>query len=556
MHYLHDKGRELHAVYHLRSITHNRLIRLEVSAPDSDPHIPSLVTVYPTNDWHERETYDFFGIVFDGHPALTRIMMPDDWQGHPQRKDYPLGGVAVEYKGAQIPAGPAEVVLVSTQSASASAASARETTEGTVYTVTGGDWDEVVQSAAKADDERIVVNMGPQHPSTHGVLRLILEIDGETVTEARCGIGYLHTGIEKNLEYRTWTQGTTFVTRMDYLTSFFNETAYCLAVEKLLGVEEQITERAKIIRVLLMELNRMSSHLVCIATGGMELGATTIMIYGFRDREMILDIYELITGLRMNHAYIRPGGLAQDLPPGAVDQIREFVKKMKKNLPEYDKLATGNPIFKARMQDVGYLDLAGCMALGATGPILRSTGLPHDLRKAQPYCDYETYDFDIPTADTCDSYGRFLIRLEEMRQSLRIVEQCLDRLQPGPVMVADKKIAWPAQLALGPDGLGNSLDHIKQIMGTSMEALIHHFKLVTEGFRVPPGQAYAAVESPKGELGVHAVSDGGTRPYRVHFRDPSFTNLQAMAAMCEGGQVADVIVAVASIDPVMGGVDR
>ncbi|MFF2125270.1 NADH-quinone oxidoreductase subunit D [Streptomyces olivochromogenes] len=443
-----------------------------------------------------------------------------------------------------------------TPSSGASAAAARETTEGTVYTVTGGDWDEIAQSAAKSDDERIIVNMGPQHPSTHGVLRLILEIDGETVTEARCGIGYLHTGIEKNLEFRTWTQGTTFVTRMDYLTPFFNETAYCLAVEKLLGIEDQIPDRASIIRVLLMELNRLSSHLVCIATGGMELGATTIMIYGFRDRELILDIYELITGLRMNHAYIRPGGLAQDLPPGAVDQIREFVKKMHKNLPEYDKLATGNPIFKARMQDVGYLDLAGCMALGATGPVLRSAGLPHDLRKAQPYCGYETYDFEIPTADTCDSYGRFLIRLEEMRQSLHIVEQCLDRLQPGPVMVADKKIAWPAQLALGPDGLGNSLDHIKKIMGTSMEALIHHFKLVTEGFRVPPGQTYAAVESPKGELGVHAVSDGGTRPYRVHFRDPSFTNLQAMAAMCEGGQVADVIVAVASIDPVMGGVDR
>lgn len=433
---------------------------------------------------------------------------------------------------------------------------ARETTEGTVYNVSGGDWDEIAAAAVKSDDERIIVNMGPQHPSTHGVLRLILEIDGETVTEARCGIGYLHTGIEKNLEFRTWTQGTTFVTRMDYLTPFFNETAYCLAVEKLLGITDQIPDRATVIRVLLMELNRLSSHLVCIATGGMELGATTIMIYGFRDRELILDIYELITGLRMNHAYIRPGGLAQDLPPGAVDQVREFVKKMRKNLGEYDKLATGNPVFKGRMEGIGYLDLAGCMATGATGPIVRAAGLPHDLRKSQPYCGYEDYDFEVPTADTCDAYGRFLIRLEEMRQSLRIVEQCLDRLAPGPVMVADKKIAWPAQLALGPDGLGNSLDHIKKIMGTSMEALIHHFKLVTEGFRVPPGQTYAAVESPKGELGVHAVSDGGTRPYRVHFRDPSFTNLQAMAAMCEGGQVADVIVAVASIDPVMGGVDR
>src|SRR6201991_4714328 len=309
-------------------------------------------------------------------------------------------------------------------------------------------------------------------------------------------------------------------------------------------------------QVLLMELNRISSHLVCIATGGMELGATTIMIYGFRDRELILDIFELITGLRMNHAFIRPGGLAQDLPPGAVDQLREFVKTMKKNLPEYDKLATGNPIFKARMQDVGYLDLTGCMALGATGPILRAAGLPFDLRKADPYCGYETYDFEVPTADTCDSYGRFTVRLAEMHESLRIVEQCLDRLAPGPVMVEDKKIAWPAQLALGPDGLGNSLDHIKKIMGTSMEALIHHFKLVTEGFRVPPGQAYAAVESPKGELGAHVVSDGGTRPYRAHFRDPSFNHLQIVAAVCEGGQVADLIPAIASIDPVMGGVDR
>jgi NADH-quinone oxidoreductase subunit D len=258
----------------------------------------------------------------------------------------------------------------------------------------------------------------------------------------------------------------------------------------------------------------------------------------------------------MNHAYVRPGGLAQDLPPGAVDQIREAVKLFRTRMHEYDKLATGNPVFKARLVDVGHLDLAGCLALGATGPILRATGLPQDLRKSDPYCGYQDYEFDVAVADTADSFGRFLIRLEEMRQSLRIVEQCLDRLKPGPVMVADKKIAWPAQLAIGPDGMGNSLDHIRKIMGTSMEALIHHFKLVTEGFRVPVGQAYAAVESPKGELGVHVVSDGGTRPYRVHFRDPSFTNLQSMAAMCVGGQVADVIVAVAGIDPVMGGVDR
>lgn len=430
-----------------------------------------------------------------------------------------------------------------------------DTTEGRVYTLSGQDWD-TVQGAPEGEQERIVVNMGPQHPSTHGVLRLILEIEGETVQEARAGIGYLHTGIEKNMEFRTWTQGVTFVTRMDYLSPLFNETAYCLAVEKLLGIEDQIPERAQVIRVMMMELNRISSHLVALATGGMELGALTAMIFGFRERELILDLFEMITGLRMNHAYIRPGGLAQDLPPGAEERIRETMRMLPGRLKDTADLLVDNSIWMGRTSGIGYLDLAGCMALGITGPVLRSTGLPHDLRKAQPYCGYETYDFNIPTVTTADTYGRFLLRIEEMKESIKIVEQCVDRLAPGPVMVEDKKIAWPAQLALGGDGLGNSLDHIRHIMGESMEALIHHFKLVTEGFRVPAGQAYAAVESPRGELGAHVVSDGGTRPYRVHFRDPSFNNLQAVPAMSEGSQIADVIAAVASIDPVMGGVDR
>jgi NADH-quinone oxidoreductase subunit D len=430
-----------------------------------------------------------------------------------------------------------------------------ETTTGRVYTVQGQDWD-TIQGAAEGESERIVVNMGPQHPSTHGVLRLVLEIEGETVTEARCGIGYLHTGIEKNIEYRSWTQGVTYVTRMDYLSPFFNETAYCLGVEKLLGITDQIPERATVIRVMMMELNRISSHLVALATGGMELGALTAMIFGFRERESILDIFEMVSGLRMNSAYIRPGGVAQDLPPGAVEKIREVIDSLPKRFRDTSDMLVDNSIWKGRTDGIGVLDLAGCMALGVTGPVLRSTGLPQDLRKTDPYCGYETYEFNVITKDTCDSYGRFLIRLEEMRESLKIVEQCLDRLKPGPVMVEDKRIAWPAQLAIGSDGQGNSLAHIKHIMGESMESLIHHFKLVTEGFQVPAGQVYSAIESPRGELGVHIVSDGGTRPYRVHFRDPSFTNLQAVAAMCEGGQVADVIAAVASIDPVMGGVDR
>ncbi|WP_305094716.1 NADH-quinone oxidoreductase subunit D [Prescottella sp. R16] len=432
-------------------------------------------------------------------------------------------------------------------------------TPATEYTVTGQDWDDLVDAAGAAHEagaERIVVNMGPQHPSTHGVLRLILEIEGETVTEARCGVGYLHTGIEKNLEYRNWTQGVTFVTRMDYLSPFFNEVGYCLAVEKLLDITDRVPERATVVRVLLMELNRIASHLVALATGGMELGAITPMLFGFRDREPILDVFETITGLRMNHAYIRPGGLVADLPDGAVEQVRALLDLLPGRIRDIEDLLTENPIWKARTQDVGYLDVAGCTALGVTGPILRATGTPLDVRRSDPYCGYEDYDFDVVTATGSDCYARYLVRVREMAESLRIVRQCVDRLRPGPVMVADEKIAWPAQLALGPDGLGNSLDHIRHIMGTSMEALIHHFKIVTEGFRVPPGQVYVPVESPRGELGVHVVSDGGTRPYRVHYRDPSFTNLQAVAAMCEGGMVADVIASVASIDPVMGGVDR
>ncbi len=432
-----------------------------------------------------------------------------------------------------------------------------ETTSGPVFTVTGQDWDTI--DAGAVDGDRIVVNMGPQHPSTHGVLRLILEIDGETVKDARPGIGYLHTGIEKNMEFRTWTQGVTFCTRMDYVAPFSNEAAYVAAVERLLEIEDDVPEKAQAIRVLMLELNRISSHLVCIATGGMEIGALTVMTCGFRDRELILNLFEAISGLRMNHAYFRPGGVAQDLPAGAIEQLRSTVSLLKKRLPEYAALCNANPIFKGRLKGVGHLELDGCLALGLSGPVLRATGYDWDLRRKQPYWGYDTYDFDVVTWDEPDAYGRFRVRLEEMWQSLRIVEQAIERLaglEGAPVMVDDPKIAWPAQLSVGADGQGNSAEHIRHIMGESMEALIHHFKIVTEGFRVPPGQAYAAIEAPRGEIGCHAVSDGGTRPYRAHFRDPSFVNLQGTSIMSEGGMISDVIVAIASIDPVMGGVDR
>jgi NADH-quinone oxidoreductase subunit D len=435
-------------------------------------------------------------------------------------------------------------------------AHSRDTTEGRVFTVTGGDWDAVLGGEDPIHDERIVVNMGPQHPSTHGVLRLVLELEGETVTEARTVVGYLHTGIEKNAEYRTWTQGTTFVTRMDYLAPMFNETGYCLSVEKLLGISDQISARANTIRVLMMELNRISSHLVWLATTGMELGALSMMIYGFREREYILDIFEMASGLRMNHAYIRPGGLAQDLPDAAVAKIKEFLSWMPERLNMYEDLLSGSPIWQSRTQGVAYLDVTGCVALGITGPVLRSAGLPWDLRKTMPYCGYETYDFEVPTHTEGDVWARYQVRLNEMRESLKIIQQAMDRLEPGPIMIEDKKIAWPAQLALGTDGLGNSLEHVAKIMSQSMESLIHHFKLVTEGFRVPAGQVFTEIEAPRGTLGVHLVSDGGTRPYRVHFRDPSFVNLQAIPAMAEGGLIADVIAGGASLDPVMGGCDR
>ncbi len=446
--------------------------------------------------------------------------------------------------------------MTSQTTSGAGYATERDTTEGKVFTVTGGDWDTVTAGIDPLSENKIVVNMGPQHPSTHGVLRLVLELDGETVTECRPVIGYLHTGIEKNIEFRNWTQGVTFVTRMDYLSNMFNEAGYCLAVEKLLGITDEITERTTTIRVMFMELQRIASHLVWLGTTGLEIGAISMMLYGFREREYILDIFEETSGLRMNNGYIRPGGLAQDLPETAVAKIRDFLKYMPKKLDEYEAMLSGQKIWHQRTQGVGVLDVTGCMALGVTGPVLRSAGLAWDLRKTMPYCGYETYEFDVPTAQTADVWGRYQVRVAEIRESLKIVEQALDRLRPGPIMVGDRKIAWPAQLALGVDGLGNSLEHVAKIMGQSMESLIHHFKLVTEGFRVPPGQVYVQIEHPRGELGVHMVSDGGSHPYRVHYRDPSFVNLQAIPAMAEGALLADVIAGGASLDPVMGGCDR
>jgi NADH-quinone oxidoreductase subunit D len=411
-----------------------------------------------------------------------------------------------------------------------------------------------LQPGEGISEETMIINMGPQHPSTHGVLRLVLELDGEYVLSCRPVIGYLHTGIEKNTEYRTWQQGVTFVTRADYLSPFFNELAYCLAVERLLGIEAP--PRAQVIRVMVCELNRIASHLLWLATTGLELGAISIMLYGWREREEILRIFEMVTGLRMNHAYIRVGGVVMDLPEGAEDKVRAFLTLMPKRIHEYEELLTGNPIWRQRTVGIGRMSAEDMLAHGVTGPMLRASGVPWDLRKSLPYSGYETYEFDVPTRTESDVFARYDVRMQEMRQSLRIVEQCLDRLQPGPVMIEDPKLRWPAQLSVGPDGIGNSEEYVKHIMEESMEALINHFKIVTQGVRVPAGEVYQAVESPRGELGYYVVSNGGNRPYRVHIRGPSFVNLQAVPEMIRGSLIADVIAAVASTDPVMGDADR
>jgi NADH-quinone oxidoreductase subunit D len=403
--------------------------------------------------------------------------------------------------------------------------------------------------------ETMIINMGPQHPSTHGVLRLLLELDGETVIRCKPIVGYLHTGIEKNTEYRTWVQGVAYVTRADYLSPFFNELAYCLAVERLLGIEAP--PRAQVLRVLLCELNRIASHLVWVATGSLELGAVSMMLYGFRERELILDIFEAVTGLRMNHSFIRPGGVIMDLPPDGPRMIARFLDTMPARIDDYERILNENPIWLERNVGVGKLSAEDALALGVTGPILRSAGVPIDLRKDEPYSGYETYDFDVPVRTEADAYARYVIRIAEMRESLKIVEQALERLtEPGPVMVEDPKVGWPVKLSVGPDGIGNDEGYLHHIMEESMEALIHHFKMVTQGVRVPEGEVYQAIESPRGELGYYVVSSNDYRPYRVHIRDPSFANLQAVPTMVEGGLIADAVAVIASLDPVLGGVDR
>lgn len=391
-----------------------------------------------------------------------------------------------------------------------------------------------------ADDQTMIINMGPQHPSTHGVLRLMLELQGETVLRCKPVIGYLHTGMEKTGEALTYMQGGTNVTRMDYVSPLNNELVFSMATEKLLGIENDIPERAVWMRMLLSELNRMSSHLLFLATNGMDLGAVSMMIYGWREREEVLRFFQKVTGLRMNHNFIRPGGVAADLPDGWRDDVMRLLNLIPSRLDEYDTLMTGQPIWRERLQGVGVITAQEAMALGATGPILRGTGVAWDLRRDQPYLHYDELEFDVVVGKYGDAFDRYSIRLNEVRESMRIIHQILDRMPGGDYRIQNKKVTPPPRARINE----------------SMEALIHHFKLFTEGFKVPEGEVYVAIESPRGEIGCYIASDGSATPYRMHVRAPSFVNIQCLPHMMRGGLIADAVAIISSTDPVLGEVDR
>ncbi len=388
-------------------------------------------------------------------------------------------------------------------------------------------------------DTTMILNMGPQHPSTHGVLRLVVEIDGETIVRIMPDIGYLHTGIEKTTEAKFYQQVVPLTDRIDYLCPMTNNLTYCLAVEKLLGLE--IPKRAQWIRVMLNELTRINSHLVWLGTHAMDIGALTVFLYCFREREDLLRLFEMVSGQRMMTSYFRIGGVSLDLPLGFLDRVKDFADRFPANVDEYENLLTNNPIWINRLKGVAYISPEDAIALGTTGPTLRACGIDYDLRRDAPYSGYENFKFKVPTSTVGDVYARYLVRVQELRESIGIVQQCLQGMpEAGPIKADAPKVVLPD----------------REKMKTQMESLIYHFKIVTEGFTVPAGEVYQAVESPRGEMGYYIVSDGTAKPYRVHMRSPSFANLQALPAMCEGRLIADVVAAIGSIDIVLGDVDR
>ena len=509
-------------VYQLYSLTHQRRLRLKVPLSGEQPAVDSVTPVWRAADWHERETYDLLGVQYRGHPELRRILLPHDWTGHPLRKDYPLGGEPVQFT-----VNPDDPVL---------AGLGQQTMEAPSPESDVPPW-------FSAREDTMILNMGPQHPATHGVLRVVVELDGERIVNAAPDIGHLHSGFEKTAEHRTYQQFATYPSRMDYVAGMSNDLAYVLAVEKL--VEAQVPPRAEAIRVILLELQRLAAHLIWIGTQTLDLAGTihALLQYAFREREMILDLFEMVCGARITTSYFTTGGLRWDVPPAFSPKVREFVDLFDKRLDEYEVMLTNNLVYRSRLEGIAVIDAEQATGLGCTGPVLRGTGVGYDVRKHAPYCGYEEYDFAVPTQPEGDAYARYKVRVAEMRQSLHIIRQGLDRLVQigaGPVKDHDRKITLPP----------------REELETSMEALIHHFKLVTEGFSPPAGEVYTSVENPKGELGFYLVSDGGPQPYRCKIRGPSFSNISALRVMAPGSMFSDLVSMIGSIDITMGEVDR
>ena len=510
------------AVYQLYSLKHQRRLRLKAPLTGDQPAIDSVSSVWPAADWHEREVYDLFGVQFKGHPEMRRILLPHDWVGHPLRKDYPIGGEPVQFT--VNPDDPALAHL------------GEQVLEAPTKESDVPPW-------FSGRDDTMIINMGPQHPATHGVLRVVVELDGERIVNAAADIGHLHSGFEKTAENRTYQQFATYPSRMDYVAGMSNDLSYILAVEKLL--EAEVPPRASVIRVILLELQRLAAHLIWIGTQTLDLAGTihTLLQYTFREREMILDIFEMVCGARITTSYFATGGLRKDVPPAFSRVVGEFAGLFDKRLDEYEAMLTKNPIYRSRLEGIAVVNAEQALGLGCTGPVLRGCGVGYDVRKYAPYCGYDEYDFEVPVQPYGDAYSRYKVRVTEMRQSAHIIRQGLDKLEklgPGPIRDPNRKISLPP----------------REELETSMEAVIHHFKLVTEGFTPPLGEVYASVENPKGELGFYLVSDGGPHPYRLKIRGPSFSNISAVRVMGPGSMFSDMVSMIGSIDITMGEVDR
>ncbi len=510
------------AVYQLTSLKHRRRLRLKVPLSGDPPVVDSVASIWPAADWHEREAFDLFGIQFRDHPELRRIMLPHDWVGHPLRKDYALGGEPVQFT-----VNPDDPALSDLGQQ--------------VMDAPTGESDIPPWFSGRKDT--MIINMGPQHPATHGVLRVVVELDGERIVNAAPDIGHLHSGFEKTAEHRTYQQFATYPSRMDYVAGMSNDLGYILAVEKLL--KAQVPPRANVIRVILLELQRLAAHLIWIGTQTLDLSGTihALLAYALREREMILDLFEMVCGARITTSYFTTGGLRWDVPPAFPGKVREFVDWFDKRLGEYELMLTKNPVYRSRLEGIAVISAEQAIGLGCTGPLLRGCGVGYDVRKYAPYCGYEQYDFEVPTQPDGDALSRYIVRVAEMRQCTRIIRQGLEKLEqigPGPVRDPSRKISLPP----------------REELETSMEAVIHHFKLVTEGFRPPVGEVYASLENPKGELGFYLVSDAGPNPYRLKIRGPSFSNISAVRVMAPGSMFSDMVTMIGSIDITMGEVDR